>query len=223
MQLIHFGVEIKFGKEGRVPTPAYRVFQALGGKVKGRGPREPGAHVEIRGQRAVVTWDYDGCEIYIEKIENGDACIEFVMQQLDVINSVTPIAQVADRGVITNWILPAAKHSFLSLEELYREKMITNREFMQGTYDSGIVLDIAVDDCVLHHESGAMELKQLCDDYLHFERKDLPKVFLFLYASQRETKLIQYSKEGMQHYLGKALDHCKAHSEVFSKIWEGYL
>ena len=223
MQLIYFGAEIKFGKEGRVSTPAYRVFQALGGRVKGRGPSEPGTRVEIPDQRAVVTWDYGGCAICIEKIANRDACIEFVTQQLDAINSAAPIAQIADRRVITNWILPAPKHAFSLLEELYREKMITNREFMQGTYDSGIVLDIAVDDCVLHHQSGAMELKQLCDDYLHFERKDLPKVFVFLYASLIEIKVIQYSREEMQRYLEKAFDHCKAHSEVFSKIWEGYL
>jgi len=223
MQLIHFGAEIKFGKEGRVPTPAYRVFQALGGRAKGRGPREPGTHVEIRDQRAVVTWDYDGCGIYIEKIKNGDACIEFVTQQLDVINSTAPIAQTVDRRVITNWILPAPKHTFSSLEELYRERMIAKREFMQRTYDSSVMLDIAADDCILHHQSGAMEPKQLCDKFLQFERKDLPKVFVFLYASLIEIKVIQYSREGMQRYLEKAFDHCKAHSEVFSKIWEGYL
>jgi len=142
---------------------------------------------------------------------------------LEIINSAAPITKISSKQLVTNWIIPARKQTFSALEELYRRRMMAEGKFMHGTYDSSVVLDMKIDDCILHHQSGPMEPKQLCANYLEYEREDLPKVFLFLYASLRDAKVIEYSREEMQHYLEKAFDQCTAHSQAFSEIWEGYL
>lgn len=223
MELVAFYVEIEFAEQNRLHTPARRVFGALGGKASGPGPREPGTRVRIQDLRGLVSWHYDACEIRIEKIESRGACIDAIMRLLEIINSAAPITKISSRHLVTNWIIPARKHTFSALEELYRQRMMAERKFMQGTYDSSVVLDIKIDDYILHHQSGPMEPKQLCANYLEYEREDLPKAFLFLYASLRDTKMIEYSREEMQHYLEKAFDQCTAHSQAFNETWEGYL
>jgi hypothetical protein len=223
MELVYFKVEIKFAEQNQLYTPAHRVFSALGGKDTAPKPSEPGTQMRIKDLRGLINWDYAGCKISIEEIESRDACIDVIMKLLEIINSAVPITKISSRELVTNWIIPARKQTFSALEKLYRQRMMTERKFMQGTYDSSVVLDIKIDDYILHHQSGPMEPKQLHTYYLEYERKDLPKVFLFLYTSLSDTKMVEYSREEMQHYLEKAFDQCKAHSQVFNETWEGYL
>lgn len=224
MQLVQFELEIEFEESTKLLTPAHRVYVALGGKELGeKAPAEPAARVRIIDISATIIWNYDKCQISYEGSDDGGQCLQFVDRCLDSISSAAPIGKLESRTVSTCWILPTPSHNFESLEKLYREVLVHKKALMNGAFDSSVIMDINIDQYVLHHQSGAMEPEQLNTDFLEFERQDLPNTFLFLYASILDSEVIQYSKKEMRGYLEKAFSHCTIHSEAFDKIWEGHI
>lgn len=221
MQLVHLGIEVEFEESSQFYTPARRVFSAFGGRVGESRPREPGATVRITDVPALIKWQYDKCAIAIERTADHDECISRMVRYLETVDGAARIGNIRGAHLISYWILPAPKHSFASLEELYRRTMIAQEGFMESTYDSSVILDMTSEDCTLHHQSGAMEPKQLLKDYLEFEQEGLPEVFLFLYAGVRQRKVIQYSKREMRRFVEEAFGHCDRHSAEFGRMWEG--
>lgn len=120
-------------------------------------------------------------------------------------------------------MLATPNYDFISLEQLYRGKSIQQCSFANGVYDSSVILDIKIGNYSLHHQSGAMEPNQLNTDYLEYERKDLPKTFVFLYASVLDETILQYNREGMESFTREAFNYCLAHSKEFGELWERYL
>jgi hypothetical protein len=76
------------------------------------------------------------------------------------------------------------------------------------------------DDFRLHHQSGPMEPKQLLKEHLEFHRKDIPKVFIFLWISIYYMKMIEYSVEELQRILRELIRISVQHSSDISKVWE---
>ena len=223
MQLVHFSIELEFDKSTRLHTPAQKVFTALGGKTLKTKPREPGTNIRNEKQKNLINWQYEKCGIGLEKTEDPIECMRIMTQLMETIDNVAPIGKLQSTKIVTGWILPAPRHDFASLNELYMHTSISPKEFMQGTYDSSVILDSEIDDFIFHHQSGPMTQKQLLEEYLIYKRDNLPKVLIFLYTSATYTKVINYNKKEMHSVIENAFGLCERHSNSFSKIWEGYL
>lgn len=223
MQLVQFNVKFEFDELTQLYTPARKVFNAFGGKTPKRPPREPGTSIRDEQSKLLVRWDYKGCRIALERTEKRDEVMNLIMRLLQVIDSAVPIGRIRKTYVTTSWILPAPHHDYTSLNKLYMRTIISQKDFMQYTYDSSVMFDSRIDEFAFHHQSGPMEPKQLLEDYLLFKRDKLPKVFIFLLTRLTNNKVIEYTKKEMRDFLEGALSHCERHSEQFDKLWEDSL
>lgn len=222
MQLVHFSVELKFAEAGQLSSPAEKVFRAITGKKPDKSKVvEPGAHVSVSDARVDILWYFNKCKIILEDVSSLERCVETALLWLSQIDKVAPTGKIDSTGVTTYWLLPAPSYDFASLERKYREKMIVNNEdILKGTFDSSIVLDIGISDCILHHQSGAMKRQQLLEDYLTFKPDEVPEVFLFLEANIINEDKVKYSKDGMRKRLSAFFEHCMSHSNAFGQIWK---
>lgn len=224
MQLVQLILQIEFDERNTLlHTPARKVFQALGGKVGKTQPTEPGAHILSESDKAEIRWNYDYCSIALEQIERHAESLKLIIDYLRTIDSVVPIGKLKVVELRTNWILPMTKYDFASLNRLYMQTVLSQKDYMQATFDTGVVLDMRIDDWIIHHESGPMNLKQLQEEYLHFRWGNLPQVFIFLLVSVKSINLLQYSVEQMGDFLTRGFDYCSRHSDNFYNIWRDYL
>lgn len=225
MQLLSFETKVELTEEIRVPSLSQRVHRAItgGAPTKEEKTAEPGVHIRMTKRKVVIDWDTSQCTITLEHITSPENCIETTLSLLSNIDAVAPINQLNSRTIITCWLLPTPNYDFPSLERRYRETMIVRQPIQKGTFDSSVILDIRANRWILHHQSGAMGIKQLSDDFLLFKPKGVPKVFLFLLASITEEKVVQYSSKEMRDFLAKSFKLCKSHSNAFEQIWEGVL
>ena len=226
MHLVHFAVDLDFAEETRLPSPAETVYKTITGQKarKSARPAEPGVHVEMAGEKVDIRWRQEACKIVVEHTPSPEYCVETVLSWLSQINKVARMGKISSTKVVTHWLLPAPDYDFASLERKYREKMIAGSEdILKGTFDSSAILDIHIGDCILHHQSGSMDPEQLLEDFLLFKPDEVPKVFLFLFASVTSEKVVEYSEDGMRQHLITLFGHCKSHSDVFGQIWEGVL
>lgn len=221
MHLVSFKVEFQFDETTGLRTPARKVYDAFGGKATKTKALEPGANIKYQKSKIEIIWRYDRCRIIIEDTENSSKCLSEVKGILETIDNIAPMGKLNNAEVFTEWILPAERHDFNLLNELYEKTMICKKEFMPGIYDSSIVLDSRIGDFDLHHQSGPMVQEQLAKQYLIFKRLNLPKNLIFLMISAKFQKVIQYSKEEMNRFIEDAFGLCESHSNEFSKIWEG--
>lgn len=224
MNLVQLRIRIEFDdKNTSLHTPARKVFTAFGGRTRVRRPKEPGAEIKIDDVKAQIDWDYETCLITLERTEKVDECIDLAVDFVRTVDSVVPIAKMKVFELGTRWIFPTKQYSFNSLNELYIQRLLSRWDYMQGTFDTGVILDIDIGDWIIHHESGPMEPKQLLERFLRFKRENLPKAFIFLHVSGRYKNVIQYSEENIRNLIEKGLDCCKLHSTSFTEVWREYL
>lgn len=225
MRLLSFEIEIEFAEEIRVPSLSQRVHRAITGKTppQYQKPSEPGVNIRSIKRKLVVLWTTNSCSIQVEHFTSPGDCIHTIVTLLNTINAVVPINQFRKRLATTQWLLPAPSYKIAALEQKYRETMISRQFVQHSIFDSSVILDIKTNDWTLHHQSGAMGIKQLLDDYLFFKPENVPNTFLFLLASIIDEKMVQYSSEEIHDYLTKSFDLCSSHSNRFERIWEGIL
>jgi hypothetical protein len=222
MKLVRVDLAIHFDETTMQRTPANKVFRAFGGGPRPKDtPGEPGARVTYPKDKAAVRWNYDNCQIILEKRQDYSKHQEVLMNFLQQIDSAAPIANMKSRALRTNWLLPIPDLPYASLNALYQQKLIVPHDFTSNAYDSSVILDISIGDYVLHHQSGPMQPKQLLADFLEFEANDLPQVFVFLDVEVTQNKVVDYTKKNMQQFLEDAFTHSDAHQSQFSRIWEG--
>lgn len=224
MDLIQLRIRIDFDeKNTHIHTPARKVFTAFGARVPAQHPIEPGTQIKINDLKAQINWNYERCLITLERTEKIDNGIDSMVSFLSTIDSVVPIVKIKSFELGCKWIYPAPKHSFASLNELYMQRVLSRADYLQGTYDTGIILDIKIDDWVVHHESGPMEPKQLLEQFLRFKRDNLPKAFIFLRVDGTYRNVIQYSEENIRNLIEKGLGYCKQNSKSFNELWRGHI
>jgi len=225
MRLLGIDLRFDFVGEIREYTLAQQVHKAITGAKPKETRQQVAEDVMVRSpkRKLAVKWGSESFGVVLEEVTNIDDFTEVVMPLLDRINGVAPIDQLTGRMIITDWLLPTPSYDFAALEQKYRKTMMTPQSIQDGTFDSSVILDSKVKDWILHHQSGAMSVKQLLRDYLAFKPDNVPNVFLFLLTSIEETKVVQYSNEEMRNFLAKSFALCKSHSDAFERIWEGVL
>lgn len=225
MRLLGIELSFDFVEEIREYTLTQQVHKAITGRMPEESIQQVREEVLVRSpkRKLAVKWDSQSFGVGLEEVTNIDNFAEVIIPLLNRINEVAPIDQLTRRMIMTEWLLPTPNYDFAALEQKYRKTMMAPQPIQDSAFDSSIILDIKVKDWILHHQSGAMGIKQLLLDYLAFKPDNVPKVFLFLLASIAETKVVQYSSEEMRSFLVKSFALCKSHSDAFEKIWEAVL
>ena len=196
MQLIHLEIELDNVEE----FSSYSISQQLYKELTGRTPyvveeaTEPGVIIRSRKKKLWINWETDSCRVAIESIANPERCFEEMTAIIDTINKIAPIGELSKRHLITYWLLPVENYSFFALERKYRDVFLKQQPIWNDVFDSSVIIDTKINKLVLHHQSGAMGLKQLRKDYSVFKLENIPKVFLFLWAGIYSDKVIKYAK-----------------------------
>jgi hypothetical protein len=223
LRLIHTEIVLDFTEEFRFYSVSQQLYKALTGKTS--TAEELVEPVEFRSpkKKQLVNWDTDSCRVVMESVTNSDECIRQMVALLQTINKVAPIGKLSRRELITHWILPAEGYRFKSLEQKYREMFITSQPTWQNVFDSSVIIDMRINDLILHHQSGAMRIKQLRQEFAEFKLESIPKVFLFLWATIESDKVVEYSAEDIDQFLATSLEHCKHHIDLLEEIWRKIL
>ena len=227
MKPIQFVLLLRFAEQKRTNALSSQVLEVLGGKIpeKRQGTNVPmeGMELKVTAKKATINWDTNSCLVRSEELSNEERTIETILSFVDRINKVAPIEKIATRNFTVNWILPAPKHDFTSLEKLYRATMIAKNEISDLASDSSTVIDIKVDKRIIHLQSGAMETQQLIQNSLLLKMEEMERNFIFLETSVREKNMIQYSMRNTSKFIKVSLECAKSYSKSFEKIWGGRL
>jgi hypothetical protein len=224
LRLIHTEIVLDFVEEFRSYSISQQLYKALTGKTSAAEELvEPGVEFRSPKKKQLVNWDTGSCRVVTESVTNSDECVRQMVALLQTINKVAPIGKLSRRELITHWILPAEGYRFKSLEQKYREIFITHQPPWKNVFDSSVIIDMRINDLILHHQSGAMKTKQLRQEFVEFKLGNVPRVFLFLWATIESDRLVEYSAEDINHFLTTSLQHCKHHSELLEETWRKIL
>ena len=223
MELVRSELRLEFDQSTQLLTPARKVFDALA-KAPPQGQfREPGVRIKDSKDKKLIRWRYEHLAIVLEQTNHRASHLPEFVKNVEIVNSVAPIGKIKEILLITNWILPMPQYDFDQLNQWYLKKMTSPEMIIPNIsiYDSSVILDSKIgDDFKLHHQSGPMEPKQLLKDHLDFNRKDIPKVFLFLLIGTYYMKVLEYSNEELQRILKELVRISEQHSLDISKVWE---
>ncbi len=225
LRIIHLEIELDFAEE----FTSYSISQQLYKALAGRPPHpvektpEPGVILRSPKRKQLVGWDTNSCRVAIESVTNPEECFSEMVVLLETINKVAPIGKLARKQLITYWLLPTENYSFKSLEQKYRQTLITEQPIWKNAFDSSVIIDIKVDDLILHHQSGPMGTRQLRDEYTIFKLENIPSIFIFLWTSILGDEVVEYSGQDIRTFLASSFEHCKYHSELFEGIWREIL
>lgn len=227
MKLVQVALWLQFAEAMHIHSLSQQIFTILGGKSEEPEPViERNVWLRIHKGKMTVSWTPTSCQIASEEISdisNTKQYIDRIISILETINGVAKIEKLRNKRLLTYWILPTPQYDFVSLERKYREMMITKNDISNTAYDSSAVFDIRRDEWILHHQSGAMEPKQLQQTYLNFKLDNLPRTFVFLEASLFDDHMIEYSRGEVYSFMEKALGDCISHMEEFNRICGGCL
>lgn len=224
VDLSHFETHIHFSE--KVNTPALSVFRTLTGKTlpKAGRPHEPGIRIRNAQQKCLVLWNYDSCEVVYEDILDHNSCIKNTVELLDKINNIVPMPEVDLKRLEIHWIIPVAKYDFKSLEQKYREYFFKQYPIFDNCVDSSAIIDMRHNNSFLHHQSGAMNIAQLQDEFRAFPLpKSEHKLFLFLMTTVESSENVKYSNKRMKEFLDNSFEMCKNHSALFQSMMEEIL
>ena len=226
MKPVQFVLRLQFAEAMRTHSLSYEVFTALGGKLPETETEpviERGVRLLLSKEKIAVLWLPTRCQIAVEDISDEKHCIDRIIAVLETIDGAVKIGKLNSRELLTYRILPTPQYDFVSLERKYREMMIAKNEVSDSVYDSSAILDIRRGKWILHHQSGAMEPKQLQKNYLTFKLDNMPKTFIFLQAGLIDTTMIEYSREEVYSFMETGQENCISHMDEFNRICEGHL
>jgi len=221
VDFIRFETELEFSEETVPDTPAGSVFKALTGKKfpkKGK-PGEPGVRMRDEKEKTLVLWQYNYCSVLLEDEKDKNRCINRTIDILGKIDNSSKIGMLKSSSLITYWILPVKGVDFKELELKFRESFYKEAEIFNNCVDSSVFIDIEQENSIMHHQSGAMGIEQLTNDYRAFKFTGYEeKLFIFLLARMLNTSVIKYSKEGMRNFLSWSFEKSYNHAEIFGRI-----
>lgn len=226
MQPIRFETRLTFSKKSKPITPAQAVFKIITSPNSKpiTPPFEPGVEYNNESTKNSIKWDYDSCSVLYEKIDSPDTSISDTISVLENINKAAPIGQLGNTILTMYWYMPTKIDNFHDLEKKYRNRVICSLSICEGCLDSSVILELAQDKNILHHQSGPMELTQLQNQYSKFKRDDkFPKLIIFLETSFIRNEVLQYSPDAIKGFLNTSYKKCLEHSNQFEKIMEEIL
>lgn len=224
---MRFETVLVFGKTLRPPiTTTQVIHNKLGGEATSKNTlrKDVGTLIRKEKEKHAIRWDYDSCNILYEDNTDHTYCIKDTVDAIEKINQVLPINTLSSINLKTYWILPINGYSFKSLEIKYRDNFIRQSPIFENCVDSTIVIDMEWSDRIISHQSGAMDIAQLQDQYRVFKaREDYPALFLFLSISITNKKLLKYCDEAVGEFLTSSFDKSKTHSDGFERIMRSIL
>jgi hypothetical protein len=216
---------LDFAEETRLKTPAKFFREVLG--VDGFGSVEGEEHIVKRDEKAkfALSWRYSHCSMVQESKEDSQECIDLFISFLEKINAAVPIGKLSRTMLRVDLVFPSTNTTqFKYLELCYRKTFIKDNGLFENIYDSSVVWDMDFGQWKLHHQSGAMEVKQLQKDFREFKIKENhPTLFLFLLIQVTNNNVIEYYKESFKELISSGLQACESHANNFGKIVEGIL
>jgi hypothetical protein len=225
LRLVHFELRLTFAEKLHEFTLSEKIREALTGEISKKNKDEPEESVQVRfsKNKLAVRWTKESFWIAQEESLNIDDFIKNCDKFLEKINTLDTINKFKEKRLITHWLLPMSNYNFPELVKKYREVMLAQNSIYNDIIDSSALFDIKIGEGVLSHQSGPMKISQLQNGYLLFKQDDLPKLSIFLIASIKEEKVLDYSIEDVNSFISRTHDFCKSHSDVISRIWEGVL
>jgi len=227
MQAIQYLLRVQFAEPKHTRLISDRILEALGGesanKSGNRHGTTEGARLRVKENNSLTEWTTNHCKISVEELSNPKKEIQFVLSQLEKINGVERLGQFVLTRFSIFWIIPTPAMNFHELEKIYRANMISKNVITDLALDSSVILDFDINGLVFHHQSGAMEPKQLRSQYLRYDNENIPKSFLFLETTIIYKDKLEYDKKAIEIFLDNSLRHCTTHSNSFENIWGGML
>jgi len=214
MQLIKVICELRYAERMRALAP----YEALYREVMGKEPEDadkwitPGLRLEDKERKRVVVVDPTRTTVDIEQPPNVGYCKDTILAIFEHVQGLLTIPRIARWGLRSMWI-HEYPGQFESLLAICKERLIGGAGFVERASDVGLVLDYVVDSVNLTMATGPMQIEQLKSQFLAFEPKELPPVFLYLDLDTADVQTPQYSRRR----LGQLFDSGYAQADAIAK------
>lgn len=221
MDINSIELRLEFAGPTQLKDYSTLVADVLGGQEEREEPES--IIVRRAKEKVAISWNYDSCGLVKEDAEDSEECIKTFMDILESINAVAPIGILSERVLRADWVFPVdPKCKFRDLEARYRELFVENTALFEGAFDSSLVIDMKRGKRLLHHESGAMAIAQLREDWRVFATaRGHPVLFLFLNTFVTDTQSAEYTRESLASFALGAFQLCESHAKAFEKATEG--
>lgn len=173
--------------------------QRVGGGGELERPDEPGVRIRDEKLKLGLVWSYDECSLICEDPSDYKKALTQTVSLLDNINEVAPIGKLKSRRLRVYWIKPVKNYDFKVLERKYRNRFIKENKIFEGCFDSSVIMEVKIGDYKLHHQSGAMDINQLQQQFRVFKMKQMEsKLLIFLSTTVSRTDMVEYSNKNIR-------------------------
>jgi hypothetical protein len=214
MRLIKVICELRYAERMRALAP----YEALYREVMGKEPEDadkwitPGLRIEDKERKRLLVVDPARTALDIEQPPNVGYCKDTILAIFEHVQGLLTIPRIARWGLRFAWIHDYPG-DFQALLAICKQRLLGAAGFVGRASDIGLFLNYVVDDVKVSVTAGPMMIEQLKSDFLRFEPKDVPPVFLYLDLDTEDVQTPQYSRRR----LGQLFDTGHAQAEATAK------
>jgi hypothetical protein len=214
MELIKVICELRHAERMKILAP----YEALYREVLGREPEDvgrwitPGLRLDDRDRKRVVVVDPLHTTVDMEQPPNVGYCKDTILAVFEDVQRLLDIPRIARWGLRFAWIHGCAG-DFETLLAACKECFFASGALIGRASDVGLVLEYVVNGLKLTVTAGPMKIEQLKSQFLAFEPKELPAVFLYLDVDTADVETPQYSRK----HLGQLFDRGHGQAEAIAK------
>lgn len=214
MELIKVICELRHAERMKILAP----YEALYRDVMGKEPEDvgrwiaPGLRLEDKDRNRIVVVDPSHTAVDMEQPPNVGYCKDTILTVFDDLHRALTIPRIARWGLRFAWV-HAYAGDFETLLAACKERFFASGPLIARASDVGLVLDCVFNGVKLTLQAGPMKAEQLKSQFLTFEPKELPPVFLYLDVDTADVSTPTYSRRR----LGQLFDQGHRHAEQMAK------
>lgn len=214
MELIKVICELRHAERMKILAP----YEDLHREVLGREPEDvgkwitPGLRLEDKDRNRVVIVDPSHTAVDMEQPANVGYCKDTILALFQYVHRVFSIPRIARWGLRFTWI-HGYPGDFQTLLGACKERLFASGALVGRASDVALVLDYMANGLKLTVTVGPMKVEQLKSQFLVFEPKELPPVFLYVDVDAADVETPQYSRKHLGQLFDRGHGQAKAIAE----------
>lgn len=219
MRLVKVITELRFSGRLKLLKLQEELYLAILGEELKQPERwpAPGLILESRQRKMRTTFELKRCAVDLEEVPNIGHCVQAISSIFKKVDDILGIPLLARVGIRSMWIEPF-EGTFTELLTVYRKSMLAKTILSEEASDVGLVLDFLDEDCKVGLTTGPMEAQQLKTQFLTFEEKTIPDVFIFADIDRATTNQTKYSNKFLSEFIRKGLSYGEKRTKTLFNV-----
>ena len=219
MELVRTAIQLEF-KEVLNPWLEMRDLVRVAGEKPDTELNGSPLILDVKDKKERVEIRFRSIFISQEAVKTVDESIENVIKRLREFDKFVKTNRYT-RVVSTTQFIDPYSIRFNELFSLIKLKFVKENPITEPITDIGIVFDQRDGKVLKHTQFGPMDKEQLQSQYLHFERKSIPDIFVYLENSCETSDENIYNSTNVTSFLTDSIKWQFGYSEkLFNYLHE---